>query len=148
MRLQYIPVPVLYACSNLVEKKATCSGGAHLTTVKHQQWVAVTNTIFNYAAIYICNIKYMHASKNTTKMWLQLITDDFMHCSLKIICLCSTRSVPGYGGFVPRHAVESKPMADEDCLAASMCSTSRRTYRYYHARLVLSHLNVNGCMSC
>jgi len=74
-------VPVLRACSNPVEKKAACSGGAHLTTVKHQH----------------------------------------------------TRSVPGYGGFVPRHAVEPKPapMADEDCLAASMCSTSRRTYRRF-----------------
>ena len=42
----------------------------------------------------------------------------------------SARPMPGYGGFVPRNAVEPRLVTNRDIIEDSMCSTSRRTYRY------------------
>ncbi|CAI8010233.1 hypothetical protein GBAR_LOCUS6757, partial [Geodia barretti] len=41
--------------------------------------------------------------------------------------------MPGYGGFIPRHAVEPRHHPEPNYISDWMCSTARRTYRSFPA---------------
>ena len=44
--------------------------------------------------------------------------------------LYSLRPIPGYRGYIPRHPQSNNHLTDEECVTASMCSTTRQTHRY------------------
>ena len=65
------------------------------------------------------------------------------------LALSSMHPMPGYGGFVPRHAIEPHSNTEEDSITDRMCSTSRRTYRYTdYSNTNICHVQSNRHYMC